>query len=340
MLVVVRRSALILMLAVGGCTSAADPTGLLGEDIIGGVTDASDPGVVLLYFTTPGQSGGSLCTGEVVSPHVVLTAAHCAGGEAPSVTSTFHVYLGDDFASATTADLLPVAEAHFHPAFDPGDLAAGNDVGVLITRSPLPSTIAPLAYNHASMDDGFDGRSVRFVGYGLDDAAAQTGGGLKRSTTTTLTDHTALLLHFADATHETCNGDSGGPAFMTIDGQERIVGLTSYGDVACAAGGYDTRVDALAAWIDGWVALADPGFQISGTPLAPSGGTQSPPTSSATPMPPSSTGAGGVGASCVSCDGTEVRGGCAFAAAPSVTRGAALFVIALAAAATRRRRRG
>ena len=215
MLVVVRRSALILMLAVGGCTSAADPTGLLGEDIIGGVTDASDPGVVLLYFTTPGQSGGSLCTGEVVSPHVVLTAAHCAGGEAPSVTSTFHVYLGDDFASATTADLLPVAEAHFHPAFDPGDLAAGNDVGVLITRSPLPSTIAPLAYNHASMDDGFDGRSVRFVGYGLDDAAAQTGGGLKRSTTTTLTDHTALLLHFADATHETCNGDSGGPAFMT-----------------------------------------------------------------------------------------------------------------------------
>ena len=38
---------------------------------------------------------------------------------------------------------------------------------------------------------------------------------------------------------------------MTIGGRETIVGLTSYGDVACAPGGYDTRVDTLAAWIDG-----------------------------------------------------------------------------------------
>ena len=38
---------------------------------------------------------------------------------------------------------------------------------------------------------------------------------------------------------------------MTVGG-ETIVGLTSYGDVACEAGGYDTRVDAMAAWIDGF----------------------------------------------------------------------------------------
>ena len=73
---------------------------------------------------------------------------------------------------------------------------------------------------------------MRFVGYGLDNATTQTGGGIKRATTTTLTDHTSLLLHFSDGTHETCNGDSGGPAFMTIGGRETIVGLTSYGDVA------------------------------------------------------------------------------------------------------------
>jgi MYXO-CTERM domain-containing protein len=326
------------MLAVVGCTGAPMTTGASNEAIIGGVTDASDPGVVLLYFTTPGQSGGSLCTGEVISPHVVLTAAHCSGGEDPSVTSTYHVYLGDDFGAATTADLLPVAEAHFHPAFDPADLTAGNDVGVFIMRDALPPSVTPLPYNRASMDAGFDGRTVRFVGYGLDNATTQTGGGIKRSTTTTLTDHTALLLHFSDGTHETCNGDSGGPAFMNVGGQEVIVGLTSYGDVACAAGGYDTRVDALAAWIDGWVAQADPGF--SSTPPTPSGGTQSPPTSSATPMPPSSTGAGGVGASCVSCsngDGPEVHGGCAFAADDSAAGGAALLLIGVMAAAARRR---
>src|SRR5262249_30638633 len=98
MLTHVRRSALVLMLALGGCTGAGTATGMVGEDIIGGVNDTSDVGVVLLYITAPGQQGGELCTGEVVSPHVVLTAAHCAGGEDPTVTNaSWRVYLGPDF---------------------------------------------------------------------------------------------------------------------------------------------------------------------------------------------------------------------------------------------------
>ncbi|HEX8952642.1 MAG TPA: trypsin-like serine protease [Polyangia bacterium] len=305
-----------LLLALAGCTGAAAGPAVLEEGIIGGTSDTSDPAVVLLYMTVPGQSGGSLCTGEIVSPHVVLTAAHCTGGENPAVTNAvWRVYLGADFSKATAADLLAVKEAHYNSKFDINNLPAGNDVGVAIMQSALPSTIAPLPYNRASMDSGFDGNLVRFVGYGLDNAAAQTGAGVKRTTTTTLTDHTALVLHFADATHETCNGDSGGPALMTLGGKDTIVGLTSYGDVNCSSGGWDTRVDAMAAWIDGYVQQADPGFigttggtvPPSSTPPSPSGGSQSPPTSSATPMPPSSTGAGGVGASCVSDNDCQTR---------------------------------
>ena len=333
------------MLAFGGCVGAPMGTAAFQEGIIGGTTDGADPVVVLIYLSVPFHSDGALCTGEVVSPHVVLTAGHCAGGEDPSITNmNYRVYLGADFSKATTADLLPAKEAHYHPAFNSSDLSAGNDVGVIIMRDALPSAIAPLPYNRASMDAGFDGRSVRFVGYGLDNGSAQTGGGIKRATSTTLTDHSALLLHFSDVAHETCNGDSGGPAFMTVDGRETIVGLTSYGDVACAEGGYDTRVDALAPWIDGWVAQADPGFN-SGTPPSPSGGTQSPPTSSATPMPPSSTGAGGVGASCGSspdCQGPELHGGCTFAGEHGHGSDGALamlFAIALGTARVVRRRR-
>ena len=302
-------SAFALSLALAGCTGAAAGPGALEQEIIGGTTDTADSAVVLLYMTIPGQQGGSLCTGEVISPHVVLTAAHCTGGEDPTVTNaTWRVYPGPDFSKATAADLLAVKEAHYNPKFDVNNLPNGNDVGVAILANALPATVVPLPFNRTSMDSGFDGQPVRFVGYGLDNAAAQTGAGVKRTTTTTLSDHTALLVHFADGTHETCNGDSGGPAFMTLGGRETIVGLTSYGDVNCNMGGYDTRVDAMAAWIDGYVQAADPGFGNSGgttppngsTPPSPSGGAQSPPTSSATPMPPSSTGAGGVGASCVS----------------------------------------
>ena len=229
----VRRSALILMLAVGGCVGAATTGGgAVEERIIGGAADGADPAVVVIYLNQPGHADGQLCTGEVISPHVVLTAAHCAGGADPSVTNMlFRVYLGSDFGAATTATMLPASAAHYHPDFDASNLGAGSDVGVIVLRDALPATLVPLPFNRASMDAGFDGRTVRFVGYGLDNATTQTGGGIKRATTTTLTNHTSLLLHFSDGTHETCNGDSGGPALMTLDGRDTIVGLTSYGDV-------------------------------------------------------------------------------------------------------------
>jgi secreted trypsin-like serine protease len=306
----VRSPLIALLVSLAGCTGAAMGPGVVDEPIIGGTTDAADGAVVLLYMTIPGQQGGALCTGEVISPHVVLTAAHCTGGEDPTITNAvWRVYLGDDLSKATAADLLPVKAAHYHASFDVNNLPGGNDVGVAIMQSALPPSLKPLPYNHAAMDASFDGKPVRLVGYGLDNGTAQTGAGIKRTTMTTLTDHSALLLHFGDGAHETCNGDSGGPALMTIGGKETIIGLTSYGDVACAMGGFDTRVDAMAAWIDGYVQQADPGFPTGGstptgpsTPPSPSGGTQSPPTSSSPPMPPSSAGAGDVGASCVSND--------------------------------------
>src|SRR6185437_2321642 len=139
----VRSFAGALLLALAGCTGAAAGPGVAGEEIIGGTTDTADSAVVLLYMTIPGQTGGSLCTGELISPHVILTAAHCTGGENPSVTNaTWRVYLGDDFSKATAADLLAVKEAHYNPAFNYNNLPAGNDVGVAILQNAL--TLAPL----------------------------------------------------------------------------------------------------------------------------------------------------------------------------------------------------
>src|SRR5690242_12289508 len=122
-----------LTLLLAGCT-AGNGVGLVQEDIVGGTDDAGDPAVVALYMTVPGQPGGSLCTAEVVSPHVLLTAAHCTGGENPATAANAHwqVYLGNDFALATQASLLPVKEAHFDPAFDIHNLPAGHDVGVVV----------------------------------------------------------------------------------------------------------------------------------------------------------------------------------------------------------------
>jgi secreted trypsin-like serine protease len=42
----------------------------------------------------------------------------------------------------------------------------------------------------------------------------------------------------------TCGGDSGGPAFWTEpDGNEILVGITSWGDPYCISTGFNYRVD-------------------------------------------------------------------------------------------------
>ena len=44
----------------------------------------------------------------------------------------------------------------------------------------------------------------------------------------------------------TCYGDSGGPAFWTKpDGNEVLVGITSWGDAQCVSSGFNYRVDIL-----------------------------------------------------------------------------------------------
>jgi MYXO-CTERM domain-containing protein len=301
-----RSSALFVMLAAG-CAGGYAPVGVAQEGIIGGTNDVGDPAVVLLFQTIAGQQGGAICTGELVSPHVILTAAHCTGGEDPAeaASATWRVYLGADLNQARAQDLLPVKEAHFNQGFDVNNLTGGNDVGVAILANPI-TNITPLTINRTPLDRTHDGQPVRLVGYGLStvtlDANGQPdgdGAGVKRQTSTTLTEHSDKLLHFSDGAHETCNGDSGGPAFMVIGGKEVIIGVTSFGDISCSQGGFDTRIDTLTSFIDPFIQANDPGFVPASVPSSPSGGTQSPPTSSATPTPPSPAGAGGVGASCV-----------------------------------------
>jgi hypothetical protein len=41
-----------------------------------------------------------------------------------------------------------------------------------------------------------------------------------------------------------CEGDSGGPSFAMVNGQQMQVGITSFGDQQCAQFGADTRTDA------------------------------------------------------------------------------------------------
>src|SRR5947207_3146122 len=129
-----RRSTVFFFLLVG-CA----PLSSVDEQqapIIGGNNDTSDPGVVLVMAGTPNSNYGSICTGSVVSPHVVLTAAHCVSESFVGRGSTFQVFLGSNIdRGGRASDFVAVKEVHPHPNYD--SRSEDNDIGVVITSTAL-----------------------------------------------------------------------------------------------------------------------------------------------------------------------------------------------------------
>jgi secreted trypsin-like serine protease len=216
--------------------SLDDAAGVDEQSIIGGTTDPGDPSVLAIFVHAPGASSGSLCTGTVIGPHTVLTAAHCVS---PALVGTGQVF---ELLSGTTLSLpgIVASSTTFDPAFDVNNLFAGHDIGIIHTAAALPFAslaIAPVAL----------AAPVRLVGYGSN-THANTGSGTKRQVTTTIVAASGVLIQDGNSNMQTCHGDSGGPAFQTVGGAQVVVGVTSFGQDAsatsvCFNGGFHVRVD-------------------------------------------------------------------------------------------------
>src|SRR5262249_1143305 len=157
-------------------------TGSNDEDIIGGVTDSGDPSVVAIFAHQPGATSGAVCTGSVISPTTVLTAAHCVHPAVAGAGNQFDVYTGTVPGQSAP---LAVAPTPFDPAFDPNNPENGHDVGIV--KLAAPTALAPLAVNRSAPSTG----AVRLVGFGMNThlnvAQLPTGVGTKRQATTQLT---------------------------------------------------------------------------------------------------------------------------------------------------------
>src|SRR5262245_34485199 len=71
--------ALGLSVSAFGCVIGDQGTGTNNGGIIGGTDDPGDPSVVQLRYTITTAQGTGMggCTATVISPTVLLTAAHC-----------------------------------------------------------------------------------------------------------------------------------------------------------------------------------------------------------------------------------------------------------------------
>jgi MYXO-CTERM domain-containing protein len=210
------------------------------QPIVNGIVDPYDHGVVAL------TSGGfAFCSGTLVSPRVVLTAAHCIDEndvEGIRVQSGVRLGLGTS---------VPVLEAKVHEEYNGGS----NDIAIVLLEAPSPARYWPL--NTTAFDDTFLDSDVRLAGYGTTDADGG-GDGQKREGIARIFSYDALDFVYTSNPAQTCFGDSGGPGFVTIDGVEYLAGITSRGDAECAQFGIDTRVDAYADWVSFFIEVFDP----------------------------------------------------------------------------------
>jgi secreted trypsin-like serine protease len=199
------------------------------------------------------------CTGTLIAPNVVLTAAHC---------DALHtrVLVGNDLDKR--GRVFRVRRHERHPGFDS---RFNDDLMLLILEKRIAGVKPRPLASTALIDAATDGR---VVGFGTTDPDATTGAGIKRQTDVPIVSpacrgrvkgrnddsiygcHAGLEIVAGKPLllRDTCKGDSGGPFFLAdARGRWLLAGVTSRGtartQTLCGHGGLYVRVDQYRAWI-------------------------------------------------------------------------------------------
>jgi len=202
----------------------------------------------------------NICTGTLVSPTRVVTAAHCVvdeRGKARPATD-YRFGIGPDVSRPVARYRL--AKLHVHPEYDPDAATAAHDIAVLELTEPASAQapgVEPIPYN--CQDIGrqplLDGQ-VQNVGYGATDLRGRQANSLQLWAVQEVS-----ALSEVDFTvnghYETgvCYGDSGGPSLWPVDGIVKVIGTLSWGQTLCAGRDHYVRVDRECAFLDGHVPL-------------------------------------------------------------------------------------
>lgn len=197
-----------------------------------------------VYTVGLGPQEEPVCTGVIINENFVITAAHCV----EDIRGTY-VHFGLDFTSVKSLRRKILQVIGF-PKYCPQcteqeGLQNTGDIAIVKFEGNTPPGFQPVKI--ANPQEVKIGALVTLAGYGENEHGKYET--ILKTTSVPLSEFSATEFSTNETRSGSCAGDSGGPAYIAINGEYQLLGITSRGDIRCRKEGIYTLVQPYEDWL-------------------------------------------------------------------------------------------